>query len=212
MDREQEQRDEINAYIREADARLDYLEAQARAQDTGSEMEDLSRLRERRERLRQKLTDAGERGKGAWQDFREGVETEWRDFRRAIEDVNRRYSEWDAARERRFNARLDEAQALLRQSSARDAEVFAAARGAAGSATQNLRRKTEDARSAYDAWKDRRTDERLQERLNDAEMELVVACEQVESATRDAESREAVWSKDREPGGGNGPGGKRTSG
>jgi hypothetical protein len=185
MAREQEQRDEINAYIREADARLEFLEAQARAQAATGEVRDLSDLRERRERLRQKLSAAGERGKGAWEDFREGVEREWQDFRGAIDDVNRKYSAWDAARERRFAARLDEAQALLRQSTARDAEVFAAARGEMGTATQNLRRKAEDARAAYDAWRDQRTDERLQQRLNDAELELVVACEKIEAASRD---------------------------
>ncbi|MGH7470326.1 MAG: hypothetical protein ACRENP_20475 [Longimicrobiales bacterium] len=187
MSEDQAKRDEISAYIREADARLDYLEAQARAQDAGEEMKEIVHLRERRERLQQKLSDAGRSGRETWDELRRGVEGEWQDFRRAIDDVNRRYSLWDAARERRFSARLDEAQALLRQSTARDAEVLAAARGGLGSATQDLRRKADDARSAYDAWRDRRTDERLQQKLNDAELELVVAYERTVAASRDLE-------------------------
>jgi hypothetical protein len=191
MDESQARRDQISAYIREADARLDYLEAQARVQDAREEMREIVNLRERRERWQQKLSDAGRSGREAWDELRRGVESEWQDFRRAIDDVNRRYSMWDAARERRFNARLDEAQALLRQSTARDAEVFAAARGSMGSAAQDLRRKTDDARAAYDAWRDRRTDERLQQRLSDAELELVVAYERIVAANRELDRQRA---------------------
>src|SRR5262245_45211646 len=102
-------RDQLDAMIREADARLDVLEAQARARDAKEATGGMSGLKEKRERLRRGLEEARRRGGEAWDQFRGKAEGEWRDFRRSIDDVERKYSSWDAARERRFNARVDQA-------------------------------------------------------------------------------------------------------
>jgi hypothetical protein len=185
MDQDRAHRDELDAQIREADARLDQLEAHARANKANEEMDDVSGLRDRREHLQERLTNAKTRGGEAWDDFRRGAQSEWQDFRRSIDDAHHKYSAWDAARERRFNARIDEANALLMRWSAQDDEVAAELRIEISKVTQDLQRKSRDAQHAYDAWRDQRSDDRLQRRLDDAERDLDAAYRRVETATSD---------------------------
>ena len=192
MSREDANRDEMEAYIREADARLRFLEAQARAHEASEEMEEISGLRERRQRLHDQVSSIPSRGRETWEDLRRGLEDEWREFRRAMDDVHRRYSEWDAARERRFNARLEEASALVAQWTARGAQLTASARGRISDASEELKRKSENARVAYQAWSDQRTDERLQRRLDDAELDLEAAYDRLERASREVAQRQSA--------------------
>ena len=189
MGKEDAKRDEMDAYIREADARLRYLEAQARAHEASEEMEEISDLRARRQRLQDRVSSIPERGREAWDDLRRGLEDEWREFRRAVDDVHSRYSDWDSARERRFNARLDEASALVAQWTAKAAQFSASTRGRISDASEDLKRKSDNARAAYNVWRDQRQDERLQRKLDDAELDLEAAYDRLERASREVEQR-----------------------
>jgi hypothetical protein len=111
--------DKYDAQIREADARLDALQAEAEARHAKEDMEEISGLRDAKERARQKLADLKT-------DASQGFESAKRSFERSVDDLevginklSERYSAWDSARERRFNARLDEAESKLRAWKAR---------------------------------------------------------------------------------------------
>lgn len=162
----------LEAQMRAADARIDQLEAQARARHAQAEMDEISGLRARRDQIRKQVANARQELRGDWEAVRSRVDHDWAGFRRDVENVHSRYTAWDAAREQRFNAHLDEARAALRESAARDAESAADVRIEITRAQQELRDKAEKARRSYDAWNQRRTDEQRQQALNDAELEL----------------------------------------
>lgn len=162
----------LEAQMRAADARIDQMEAQARARHAQAEMDEVSGLRARRDQIRKQVVNARQELRGDWEAVRSRVDHDWAGFRRDVENVHSRYTAWDAAREQRFNAHLDEARAALRESAAKDAETAADVRIEITRAQQELRDKAEKARRSYDAWNQRRTDEQRQQALNDAELEL----------------------------------------
>src|SRR5947209_14695542 len=107
MDVEQAKADRFQARVRTADARLDELEASARARNAQAEMEAIVRLRQQRNSFQHRLDDARHPPSSPVAAVRREVEDEWRDFQRSLADAQYR-SAWDEARERRFNAHLDE--------------------------------------------------------------------------------------------------------
>jgi len=176
----------LEAQMRAADARLDQMEAAARARNARGEMDEISGLRARRDRVREEVAEAREALRGNMDAARQRVDADWTDLRSRITDAHSRYSAWDAARERRFNAHLDEAEAALREQGAKDAEVGADIRGQIADARQELRDKAAAAHRSYDAWRERQTDRELQRELDYAELELE------EASSRYAVAREAV--------------------
>jgi len=186
MEREEAYEAQLKAQMRATEARIDELEAAARARAAKDEMEEISGLRRRCDQFRARLADVRERSRGDWGEVRRELEQEWIAFRAAVGDARRRFSEWDAARERRFNAHLDQVDAAIRRSNAEDAEVAADLRVGLVAARDALRGKANEARSRYAAWRDRRTDrklladlERSEEELDDAFDEYAVARESV---------------------------------
>jgi hypothetical protein len=172
MDTQQAYTDRLEAQMRASDARLDQMEAAARARDARAEMDEISGLRARRDRVRQQVADARKSLGDDAETLRRQVDADWTDIRRRIADAHSRYTAWDEARERRFNAHLDEAEAALRESGARDAEAAAGGRAQVAEAQQELREKAAAARREYDAWRGERTDQARQRKLDDAELEL----------------------------------------
>ena len=122
MDTEKAYADRLQAQMRTADARLDEMEAAARARNARAEMDEISGLRAQRDRVRQHVTDARKKMSDDWQAIRREVDSEWTSLRRSIADAQNKYSAWDGAREQRFNAHLDQADAALRRSAAEDAK------------------------------------------------------------------------------------------
>src|SRR5262245_28236513 len=131
----------LQAQMRVADARLDQMEAQARARNARAEMDEISGLRARRDKLRQQVEAAKKELGGDWDAVRSRVGSNWTDFRRDVTATHNRFTAWDAARERRFVAHLDEAESALKGSAAKDAEVGADARIDASEAQKELRDK-----------------------------------------------------------------------
>ncbi|HSL70488.1 MAG TPA: hypothetical protein VK864_09615 [Longimicrobiales bacterium] len=106
--------EKYDAQFREADAKLDALQAQAEARHAQEDMDEISGLRAAKERARQKLAELKVSASENYESTKRAVEHAVNDLEVGISKVSERYSSWDSARERRFNARLDEAEAKLR--------------------------------------------------------------------------------------------------
>ena len=172
MDTEKAYADRLKAQMRTADARLDEMEAAARARNARAEMDEISGLRARRDRVRQHVNDAQKKMSDDWQAIRGEVDTEWTGVRRSIAQAHSKFTTWDSVREQRFNAHLDQADAALRRSAAEDAEVAADAKIQLAEARDELKAKAGAAHKSYDAWRERRKDEKALGRLEDSELEL----------------------------------------
>jgi hypothetical protein len=193
MDTEKAYADRLEAQMRTADARLDEMAAAARARNAKAEMDEISGLRAQRDRVSQHVADARKKMRGDWEAVRREVEAEWTGFRRSVNDAHTKYTAWDSAREQRFNAHLDQADAALRRSAAQDAEVAADARVQLADANDELKSKADSARQSYKAWRERRADEKLLGQLSDSELELD------EAYTRYAATLETVQKREKRP-------------
>ncbi len=70
MDTQQAYAARLEAQMRAADARLDQMEAQARARDARAEMNEISGLRARRDKIRQQLATARKELRDDWEAVR----------------------------------------------------------------------------------------------------------------------------------------------
>lgn len=171
MNTDQAYADRLQAQLRAADARLDELESAARARNAQSDMNQIAALRVQRDRVRERLDDARQRSPNDPQGVRSIVEDDWRTFRRSIADAQSR-SAWDDARAKRFNAHLDEVDAAMRKSAAKDALVAADVRVNISETRDSVKEKLAAARKRLDAWRERREDEAAMKNLSSSELEL----------------------------------------
>lgn len=104
----------FDAELREADARLKVLEAQARATKAKTDMDEISGLAAARERVKKNLADLRQQAAADYAATKRAVEKEIRELQAGIERVDERVLAWDVARERQFFAQLDEAEARLK--------------------------------------------------------------------------------------------------
>jgi hypothetical protein len=179
----------LEAQMRVADARLDQMEAQARAKHARAEMDEISGLRARRDQIRQQVEASKKELGGDWEALRRRVDANWGDFRRDVAERHSRFFAWDDARERVFIAHLDEAEGALRESSARDAEAAADAGAGLAEAQQELRVKAATARRDYDTWRERRKDQKAQEKLANSELEMEEASNRYAAALEGVSQR-----------------------
>jgi hypothetical protein len=162
----------LEAQMHAADARLDEMEAAARAKNAQAEMNEISGLRARQDQIRQQLATAKTELQGDGDELRRRVDDNWTDLRQDVAERHSKVTGWDDARERRFVAQLDEAEGALRESAARDAESAANVRIGLGDAQQELREKAAAARQSYDAWRQRKKGGKLRKQLDKAQLEL----------------------------------------
>jgi hypothetical protein len=116
-----QQTEKYDAQLREADASLKALAAQAEARKAKADMDEISGLTAAREQVRRDIDefkkfaadDYAQTRKDAEQ-LKKKIETHVTDLQARIERASDRYSAWDDARERRFNARLDAADAKVK--------------------------------------------------------------------------------------------------
>jgi hypothetical protein len=109
------------AQVREADARLKALKAQAEAKTAKADMDEISGLTAAKEQVKQDIAamkkfaaaDVAATRKD-FEQVKKNAERGLKDLQIKIDRVSDRYSAWDDARERRFNARLDEADAKVK--------------------------------------------------------------------------------------------------
>lgn len=162
----------LEAQMRVVDAQLHEMEAQARAKNAQADMNEISGLRARQDQIRQQVASAKTKVQGNWDELRNRVEANWADLRRDVFDRHSKVTAWDDAREKRFNAHLDEAEAALRESAGRDAESAANVRIGVEDAHQELKEKVAAARQSYDAWRKQKKESKLRQQLDKAELEL----------------------------------------
>jgi hypothetical protein len=103
----------FEAQVREADATLKVLQAQAEARKARTDMDAISGLTAAKERVKKNIADLKQEAVADYAATKRAVEKEIKDLQADIERVNERYTAWDAARERQLYARLDEAQARI---------------------------------------------------------------------------------------------------
>lgn len=110
-----------DAQIREADARLKLLTAQAEAKKAKADMDEISGLSLAKEQVKKDVAQAKQFAADDYaatkKDFEQAknkADRGLKDLQAKIDLVSERYSAWDEARERRFNARLDEADAKMK--------------------------------------------------------------------------------------------------
>ncbi len=109
------------AQVREADARLRALKAQAEAKQARADMDEISGLTAAKEQVKQDIAemkrfaaaDVAQTRKD-FEQVKKNADRGLMDLQAKIERASDRYSAWDDARERRFNARLDEADAKVK--------------------------------------------------------------------------------------------------
>ena len=109
------------AQVREADARLRALKAQAEAKQAKADMDEISGLTAAEEQLKKDIAemkrfaaaDVAQTRKD-FEQVKKNADRGLKDLQAKIERASDRYSAWDDARERRFNARLDEADAKVK--------------------------------------------------------------------------------------------------
>ena len=160
--------EKLDAQFREADARLDVLKAQAEARKAAAEMEAISGLRAARERARQQLADLKQTTSKNLEASRRVVEGALHDLQVGIDRISERYGVWDEARERRFNARLDEVEAKVKLWKARADEKRAELGVKQHDALAALEERTALARARVAEWNRARHERKAQEALEEA--------------------------------------------
>src|SRR4029078_2243261 len=108
------------AQVREADSRLKALKAQAEAKQARADMDEISGLTAAEEQLKSDIAEMKRFAtadlaatKKDFEQVKTSADRRLKDIHAKIERASDRYSAWDDARERRFNARLDEADAKV---------------------------------------------------------------------------------------------------
>lgn len=106
--------EKMEAEVREAEARLKVLQAQAEARKAKEEMDEISGLTARKERVKRDIANMKQQAAADYAATKRTVEHGIKELQTEIERVSERNREFDAAGERRFHARLDEAEARLK--------------------------------------------------------------------------------------------------
>src|SRR5215475_12378822 len=102
MDMQQAYAAKMDAQLRAADARLDQMEAQARAHNAKAEMDEVSGLRARRDEIQQQVASAQKATRDTWDATRRRLDDSYSAFRRDVADRHSRAVAWDNEREVRL--------------------------------------------------------------------------------------------------------------
>lgn len=111
----------FDAQVQEADARLKILKAQAEAKKAKADMDEISGLTIAKEQVKKDIAQAKQFAaedyaatKKDFEQAKKNADRGLKDLQAKIDRINERYSAWDEARTRLFNARLDEADAKMK--------------------------------------------------------------------------------------------------
>jgi len=189
MNTDQVYEQRLQAQLRAADARIDELDAAARARNAQAEMDEISGLRAHRDRVRELLDNMGQVAREDRDALRAQAHDDWVSLQRSLADANAKYGAWNDAREKRFNAHLDEADAVLRRASAHAQEASADTRAEILASRDDLKAKVAEARRNYDAWRQQRADKAAIRELSAADADLDEAIERYAWAVRGVSDR-----------------------
>jgi hypothetical protein len=161
--------EKLDAEFREAEAKLKILQAKAEAKKAKADMDEISGLAATREQVKKNIADMKQQASTNFTAAKQSAEQGLRELQVKIQRVNEHYSAWDEARERRFNARLDEADARVRSWKAKADQKRADQSMQFKNDLVTIEEKIATARAlAAEARRERYT-EKAQEALNDAE-------------------------------------------
>ena len=104
----------LDAEFKEADAKLQMLQAKAEARKAKADMDEISGLTAAKDRVKNDIADMKRQTATNVSAAKQSAEQSLKDLQAKIQRVSDRYNAWDEARERRFDARLDEAEARLK--------------------------------------------------------------------------------------------------
>lgn len=158
----------LDAEFRESEARLDILEAEANARKARGEVREIAALHITKARAEQMINELRERSSDRVDAIRHEVEGLLRELERGIERVSNRFAAWDAARERRFSASLDAAEAKLARWRTQDRQDTGTNDLAAHQVISSLTEGIATGRARLAEWQHERHDRHAQEALEDA--------------------------------------------
>jgi phage shock protein A len=104
----------LDAEVREAEGRLQAMQARAEARKAKAEMDEISGLTAAKERVKKEVASLKQQAAADYAATKHMVEQDIKALQADIQRVSEKYTAWDAARERRFYAQLDEAEARLK--------------------------------------------------------------------------------------------------
>lgn len=104
----------FDADVREAEGQLKLLQARAEARKAKTDMEEISGLTAAKERAKRNVAEIKSKVSAEYEASKRELEAEIRDLKAGIKRFGDRFEAWDEARDRRFNARLDEAEAKIK--------------------------------------------------------------------------------------------------
>lgn len=105
---------QLEAEVMEAEGKLKVMQAQAEARKARAEMDEISGLTATKEQVKRDIAKFKERTAADYSIAKGALQDEVKKFKADISRVGDKYTAWDSARERRFYARLDEAEARLK--------------------------------------------------------------------------------------------------
>jgi len=169
--------EKLDAEFREAEAKLQVLQAKAEAKKAKADMDEISGLSAAKDRVKKNIADLKQRASANYAEARKSAEHDLKDLQAKIQRVSDRYGAWDEARERRFDARLDEAEARAKAWKARTDQKRAEQSMQFQNDVATLEEKIASAKArAAEARRDKYT-AKAQEALNDAERNFERALE-----------------------------------
>lgn len=189
MNTDQAYEQRMQAHLRAADARIDELDAAARARNAQAEMKEISGLRAHRDRVRQLLDDMDAVKEEDLRALRAQAEDDWTNLRRALADVHTRYIAWDRGREERFNAHVEQAEAAIRRALAEGQALAADVRENIAASRDDLKSAVARAKQRYNDWRERREDRAAIKELTEADIELDDAIDRYAWAVRGVADR-----------------------
>ena len=104
----------LDAEFKEADAKLQVLQAKAEARKAKADMDEISGLTVAKDRVKKDIADLKRQTATNISAAKLNAEQSLKDLQTKIQRVSDRYNAWDEARERRFDGRLDEAEARVK--------------------------------------------------------------------------------------------------
>jgi hypothetical protein len=104
----------LDAEFKEAEAKLQVLQAKAEARKAKADMDQISGLTAAKDRVKKNIADMKRQTATDFSAAKLNAEQGLKELQVQIQRVSERYSAWDEARERRFDARLNEAEARLK--------------------------------------------------------------------------------------------------
>lgn len=160
--------EQLEAEVREAEAQLELLRAGAEARKAKEDMDKISGLTAAKERVKKEIADFKQFAATDYAATKRDLEEAVKALKAGIQRLSANFTAWDEAAVRRFNARLDEADAKLTIWEARADQKRAERKMKGHDALATLKEKIELGRAAAAAARHEKYGAKAQAALVDA--------------------------------------------